>query len=330
MTAEADPLSIGIVIPGHNFQRNFDWILEALAPQVLPGDRIVAVDDHSTKPIRVGAYGDGVDVDVAEVTGRGGPGNRSAARNVGWQRCDTALIMFLDGDMVPGPHSLSAIRALHARERSIVVKAERFALSSDDQSRGKRECLQMIADAWRWCEAVEGPDRTGGAAAANGPICKSDRWYYAASNAISVERRLVEATSGWDEGYTGWGEEDMDFAYRLHRAGAAFVFPPAEMLYAVHLDHPVRPDRLASLRANARRFVARFPEVYDVRLPAYEACGLHRADFDDLRGQRPPHAAIEDRCESLAARIGRALGRWVSALTRPRTGSNWSDSVYYR
>jgi len=169
MTVEADPLSIGIVIPGHNFQRNFDWILEALAQQVLPGDRIVAVDDHSTEPIRAGAYGDGVEVDVAEVTGRGGPGNRSAARNVAWQRCDTALIMFLDGDMVPGPHSLSAIRALHARERNIVVKAERFALSTDDQSLGQRECLQMIADTQRWCEAVEGPDRTGGAAAANGP-----------------------------------------------------------------------------------------------------------------------------------------------------------------
>lgn len=330
MTVEAGPLSIGIVIPGHNFQRNLDWILEALAPQVLPGDRIVAVDDHSTEPIRAGAYGDGVEVDVAEVTGRGGPGNRSAARNAGWRRCQTELIMFLDGDMVPGPQSLSAIRALHAREPNIVVKAERFALPGAEQSLGKHECLQMIADTRRWCTRGDGPPHTGAAAAGHAKIEKSDRWYYAASNAISVERRLVEDISGWDEGYTGWGEEDMDFAYRLYRAGAAFVFPPAEMLYAVHLDHPVRPDRLASLRANARRFVARFPEVYDVRLPAYEACGLHGDDFGYLRGQQPAHAAMEDRCESLGARIGRALGRWVSAFRRSRTGGNWSDSVYYR
>ena len=330
MTAEAGPLSIGVVIPGHNFQRNLDWILEALAPQVLPGDRIVAVDDHSTEPIRAGACCDGIEVDVAQVTGCGGPGNRSAARNAGWRRCDTTLIVFLDGDMVPGPQLLPAIRALHSRERDIVVKAERFALTPEDQSLGKRRCLQMIADSRRWCEDSEGPGRTGEATSAAGPICKNDRWYYAASNAISVERRLVEAISGWDEGYTGWGEEDMDFAYRLYRAGAAFVFPPAAMLYAVHLDHGVGPDRLASLRANARRFVARFPEVYDIRLPAYEACGLHSDDFAYLRGRQPPKAATGFLPAGVTARIGRALGRWVAALTRPRTGGNWSDSVYYR
>jgi hypothetical protein len=66
-----------------------------------------------------------------------------------------------------------------------------------------------------------------------------------------------------------------------------FVFPESQRLYAVHLDHHVAEDWTESLERNARRFVGTFQEVYEVRLPAYQACGLA---FARKSGTPPPRA----------------------------------------
>ena len=65
------------------------------------------------------------------------------------------------------------------------------------------------------------------------------------------------------------------------------MFPESERLYAVHLDHHIADDWAASLERNAQRFVKKFREVYEVRLPAYEACGLALARKS---GSPPPRA----------------------------------------
>jgi predicted glycosyltransferase involved in capsule biosynthesis len=102
----------------------------------------------------------------------------------------------------------------------------------------------------------------------------SDEWQCAASNAIGVSHHFVSQVGGWDEGYSGWGEEDMDFAYRLHLAGARFLFPEPRRCYAVHLDHREQPHKRVTLARNASRFVSKFPEVLPAREPAYAQYGV--------------------------------------------------------
>jgi hypothetical protein len=102
----------------------------------------------------------------------------------------------------------------------------------------------------------------------------SDEWQFAASNAISVSHDFVSLVGGWDEGYSGWGEEDMDFAYRLYLAGARFLFPGRSRCYAVHLDHPKQPHKRETLARNAARFVTKFPEVLPAREAAYARYGV--------------------------------------------------------
>jgi GT2 family glycosyltransferase len=212
-------------------------------------------------------------VRLASLQRGNGPGNRAAGRNEGWHACDTDIIVFLDGDMVPCPEFIASLRRLHSEHHGVVVKPARFALSQEEQARGKAWCLRDVATEERWFAGEPPQDCENYAPTAH--------WYYAASNALSVERRRVEQIGGWDEGYHGWGEEDMDFAYRLHRAGLGFVFPQSQQLYAVHLDHDDADDWTESLERNARRFVSKFPEVYDVRLPAYRACGLAFGEKQD-------------------------------------------------
>lgn len=331
MNTSRPPLSVGVVIPGHNFSRNLEWTLEALAPQLSPCDRVVIADDHSTDAIRPENLRHLINIDVVHLTGGDGPGNRSAARNAGWRRCQTDVILFLDGDMIPGPNCLTGIRELHTGEPGIVVKVERFALSRACQRAGKRRCLRMIAQPERWLGEGDCQIVGGAASARGGPVDRTDRWYFAASNAVSVERPWVEKIGGWDEGYIGWGEEDMDFAYRLHLAGVAFVFPPAGRLYAVHLDHRVPRCRLDSLMTNARRFVTKFPEVYEMRLPAYSACGLPREGLAYVSGGTAGENVCVSGRSAVLGRIGlsaRQCARRLAGLLRGGA-ANWTDTVYY-
>jgi glycosyltransferase involved in cell wall biosynthesis len=256
-------LSVGVVIPVHNNARSLTWVLEALTPQLGDHDEVVVVDDHSHRPPNVQHHAHRVR--LASLQRGNGPGNRSAARNEGWRTCTTDLVVFLDADMVPSPTFVDSLRRLHVQYARAVCKVERLALTQQEQARGKAGCLREVATVERWWMGTDAELRG---------CVPTKHWYFAASNALSVERRYVEEIGGWDEGYHGWGEEDMDFAYRLHQADLAFLFPEDRRLYAVHLDHEVDDDWTESLDRNARRFVDKFPEVYEVRLPAYRACGI--------------------------------------------------------
>ena len=66
----------------------------------------------------------------------------------------------------------------------------------------------------------------------------------------------------------GWGEEDLELAYRLRCSGVDFVYPHRRLVAAYHVDHPVDWEKnLASLRRNLAYFGRKFPEGYRARLP---------------------------------------------------------------
>ena len=140
---------------------------------------------------------------------------------------------------------------------------------------GYEAVVRSWSDRWKRRE-----NRSGPSALAAQPMNRraeyvvSNEWQCAASNAIGVSHDFVSEVGGWDEGYSGWGEEDMDFAYRLHLAGARFLFPDPSRCYAVHVDHPEQPYKRETLTRNASRFVNKFPEVLPARKPAYARYGV--------------------------------------------------------
>jgi len=113
----------------------------------------------------------------------------------------------------------------------------------------------------------------------------SYRWDWCTSNNLSVRRTRVIEVGLWDENFVGWGEEDIDFAYRLFLAGARPVLPFRTSARAFHLDHPVDSEaNRSTLLRNARYLTAKFPELLPIRLPAYRNFGFDR---DDILGKAP-------------------------------------------
>ncbi|WP_309123288.1 glycosyltransferase [Paenibacillus sp.] len=73
------------------------------------------------------------------------------------------------------------------------------------------------------------------------------RWMVCVGN-LSVRKSLFDRLGGYDEDFTEWGTEDVEFAYRLHSAGARFVIEPE--LWRYHQEHPNPANKIDSGRRN--------------------------------------------------------------------------------
>lgn len=101
------------------------------------------------------------------------------------------------------------------------------------------------------------------------------RWDYCASNNLSVRTTHVKKIGYWDERFIGWGEEDMDFAYRLFAHGIEPVLPEAGSVYAYHLDHDIDMEtNIYTLEQNANHFVRKNPIMRELRGNVYSKYGI--------------------------------------------------------
>lgn len=282
--------SLGVVIPCHDNSWQLRGVLESLRRQTVTPDAVVAVDDNSNafergrlrrvcRDYAVGYARLAVPNNPLETLGR-----RSAARNLGTQRSDTDVILYLDGDMLLGPRYVETVQFYHATLDGIYVRGRRFGLSASRQRTGMESCLNAI-----FGEAV--PDATASlqyVVASATYVAEHvhgqahlDRWEWCASNNLSVRAEHVSRIGGWDEGFVGWGEEEMDFSFRLHESGLTTILLLGAGAACHHLDHPIHHAANAyTLRRNAKRLLSKFPGIAGRRVSAYARYGI---DVEKLR-----------------------------------------------
>jgi GT2 family glycosyltransferase len=283
--------SLGVVIPCHDNSVALSGVLRSLAGQATRPDRVVVVDDNSSaveasRLKRLCEAHAAIHLRLAPPDGAAEAlGRRSHARNAGSRRLDTDLILYLDGDMLLAPRYIEEIRRQHARRQGVYLRGRRFAIPAAFQRGGMRACLDRAARR----PAASAEAQVGYASAPSGHSwrsaggnCYYDRWDWCAGNNLSVRRRHAIDVGLWDERFYGWGEEDLDFSYRLHRHGLVPLFVAGPRAACFHLDHPVDRERNAStLRANARYLLSKFPQVAERRREAYRLYGI---DVDALLG----------------------------------------------
>jgi len=281
--------SLGVVVPCHDNAVALSGVLRSLAEQTTRPERVVVVDDNSNaqealRLKRLCEAHSAIHLRLAPPRGASEAlGRRSHARNAGSRRLDTDLILYLDGDMLPGPRYVEEIRRQHARWDGVYLRGPRFGISAEQQRAGMRACLDQVAR-----RPESSPEAQVGYALPPsghmwrraGGCCYYDRWEWCAGNNLSVRRRHAIDIGLWDEHFHGWGEEDLDFSYRLYRHGLVPLFVASPRAACFHLDHPVDRERnAATLRANARYLLGKFPHVAEHRREAYSLFGI---DVDAL------------------------------------------------
>ena len=326
MTGDVKPIvSIVLIARGHAF--TLARTLQSLARQTVDleavdlivvddgtvNDSITDVVDHAPDELRVRI--------IRHDVNRG----RSAARNTGLAAARGDIVMFLDADSWAVPQLVRRHLDFHDA-----------APSPSFLSGGRQEPTLDSLTALRPGEsqpparALERDVRVdfGVGDPSNVRIAP---WLYAYAHNISLPRVTATEVGGFDENFTGWGWEDVEFAYRVYRHwgsdGGRFGYDPDAGCY--HLMHLRNVDDGSANAMKGFRYLKRKHLHWEIeRLGMFEGpylAGLHEYPRQ-LSGFTRHHApgALED----LARAQGNGRLLWIGNGVAGMTSHRPDDVTY--
>lgn len=247
--------AISIIIPTYQRRASVERLLQALKAQTLPPDQfeVIVVIDGSN---------DGTEAMVAQFASpfalqplwQPNKG-RAAACNAGAYAARGELLVFLDDDMVPAPSFLTGHLEAHAgKERVGMMGAVPIDIADSSSPVIKyvgtkfNQHLQKLAD----------PDYE-----------LHLRDFY--SGNFSIPRAILLEVGPYDEGFTIYGNEDLELGWRLRQDGVHLAYSPnalAKQQYLKGFDGLAR-DTIAKGRT-AVLLAHKHPETWqELKLSAY-------------------------------------------------------------
>jgi len=258
---------ISVIIPCHNNSRPLPWILTSVRASNISSIEIIVVDDESSESIL--PIAEAYDAKYVRLP-KGGPGRRAMARQLGHSLSKYPISFYLDGDVIPEPKTFQTALDLHANSRNIVVKYPVYSIEESNHQHSLDKLAKLVIS--HDIHAL-GPSVRKHVGIDTRPLPKRLRglptklWVLCASHCTSFERSHIDMVGGWDQDFFGWGEEDLELAYRLHLADVRFVYPHRKYGSGYHLDHPIDWQKnLASLYNNLDRFRKKYPESWIGRI----------------------------------------------------------------
>ncbi|MEU7824297.1 glycosyltransferase [Catellatospora sp. NPDC049133] len=312
--------------------------LESLLAQTHPGFEVVLCDDGTAGGVEdvVAPFLDRLDIRLVSQENRG----RAAARNTALAHADGELIVFLDDDRMAAPEFVAEHVAAARQGREGTIGWKRRALTwwrPGLLPLGEQDLLTLVtrvggverlaepihflapgelaadpAGAFDRTGLGDEPDNYHAIVEAYGPELADFRfgWALATTANLSVRRAAVKEVGGFDESFTGWGLEDTDLSYRLHRAGVAFSVSTTAINY--HQVHPLAdPNPAVALRVMRAQLMRNLDHF----------CRRHQALDAFLFRRRWEHAmtlAEADRLLKLVEQSPPLLRRELEALYADR------------
>ncbi|MBX7191434.1 MAG: glycosyltransferase [Sandaracinaceae bacterium] len=169
------------------------------------------------------------------------------ARNMGIESAIGDVVIFVDDDVVVSPHFVEA--HVEAHEEGFARGTPRLVIGFRHRRFGEPSAQPSLEE----IRAQEADDRVP-VIGPEGEAVGSQRqpWIFVYSCNFSVPRGASELV--FDDGFVGWGLEDIDAGYRLWRSGlAVHTAPRARVL---HIEDPAPRD---PFRCEERSL----PPVYD-------------------------------------------------------------------
>jgi GT2 family glycosyltransferase len=278
-------MRVSVIIPARDRAEILPETLRALARQSFPsgGFEVVVVDDGSTDgteallraadlPFRL----------VYERLERREDFCPARPRNRGLDVATGEIALFLDADVLAAPGLVAAHVAAHAAvatPRAVIGYTYGYPLAPEEraphamQAPPAERLLEELPGLLTRDEARWGDGREPIYAATGDLTDHPAPWQLFWTTNVSLPRGLAQEVGGFDEQFVGWGVEDLELAYRLHRHGVPFVL--VREAAGVHWPHPV-PDlgaRRVAMERNRRRLIAKHPgPELELRLWDARAC----------------------------------------------------------
>ena len=251
------------------------------------------------------------------------PWNVSRARNIALTQAGGEVLLLLDSDMLLPRSFLRTLRDRYdlVRKHTAVIAQMLNYSAETDVELGRLGGYEYYRDTYlaKNCRDGLGVD-------ARWTYQRRIPWSLCWTASIAVSRTVLEEHSLYfDESFTGWGAEDIEWGYRLQRHGVALVF--ADDLWAIHLPHKRDAGRnFAEQERNYDRLLCKWP-CFDVEMVTrFGAVANQRFDalvaaWDAVRGAGQLVNVVEfsvGTARNLAlGAISDATGRLVNAAEIP-------------
>ena len=273
---------LSVVVPYYRRLYNVQLVLQALAEQDLPREEfevVIGAMEHSAELMqtieRVAAS-----IDVRCVSS-GEPWNVARARNLALRQAEGEVVLLLDADMLlPRDFLRNLWERYYARGESLAVVGQMLNYDEGlDVTAASARPFEFYRD-----RHLRASDRSGLPDDIRWTFNRRIPWALCWTAVIALPRRAIEAAAlQFDTQFRGWGVEDTEWAFRVHRAGLPLEF--AADLWAIHLPHPrdVAKNHADEAR-NFDRFLAKWP-CFEVEIVAAFGDVRGNLRFDELDAQ---------------------------------------------
>lgn len=230
-------MKASVIIPVFNQKKSIRIVLESLKYQTISKDEyeIIVVDDCSNENIEeeVTRYSNDHDIKyIRHLQNKG----VSAVRNTGACKAKNDVLIFSDGDRVLSKNFVSEHIKCHLNNNSIVVGeiVELFAdISHVEPDVFIHELFtnkyRRLMRYYNYTECVFNIFNDAGETESNLP------WIAFVAGNSSIRKIKYDELNGYDEKFTAWGMENLEFGYRALRNGLKYIF--AKKAVSIHIYH---------------------------------------------------------------------------------------------
>jgi glycosyltransferase involved in cell wall biosynthesis len=246
--------SLSIVVTTYEWPAALDVVLRALSEEEDEDFEVVVADDGSGPETAdvVDLWRDRLPGRVVHVWQEDADFRKSRIENLAAREARSDLLVFLDGDLIPRRGFVAAVR--RAFLAGWFLTSKRLNLSAGLSRRVLEEQLPV----WRWSaprwlvaaprdlfSSPREPNRPGVLLPIRDrrrpwrrgqPEFSPPYWAYCF---FGIHRHDFERVNGFDARFVGWGEEDVDMAFRLRLAGLRCGWPGPQATL-LHLWHPAK------------------------------------------------------------------------------------------
>ncbi len=245
-------LGVSVIVTYYEAPDALELTLAALECQDYPRElfEVVIVDDGSTTPLAAPADSP-LSLQVLHQQDQGF--GLARARNTGAAAAKQPILVFLDCDMCPEAGWLTAHARWHHAACDVLTLGFRAHVDvegiTSEQIRNRSGSLQDLF-AGRPCQRPKWIDdhmsRT------DDLTSNADDIFRAVTGGnLGISKAFYEAVGGYDESFTQWGAEDIEFGYRAYTRGA--VLAPERSAFCWHQGEGATPSAEESASLELQR-----------------------------------------------------------------------------